>query len=191
MKDKIIRRYDQELLGAPLWCTTQQEEGLWIQGVNVMVLQRRVFVCTSELALDESLDHQHMGAVYHRGSSQIVSTSESHGGNLIILRYNRSSWRVGLLQCSYSLKGARQVRGQSRRQDFRGVIDPLLSWRESIGRKRVQGGGECKDKLQVPRHGRRAKAKKLHKTDVDELLIKIAESAGLWVDTGVLDQGTK
>ncbi|RRT33303.1 hypothetical protein B296_00043506 [Ensete ventricosum] len=28
--------------------------------------------------------------------------------------YDRSSWRVELLQCSYSLKGARQVRGQSR-----------------------------------------------------------------------------
>ncbi|RZS27619.1 hypothetical protein BHM03_00061128, partial [Ensete ventricosum] len=35
-------------------------------------------------------------------------------GDLIILRYDRSSWRVGLLQCSHSLKGARQVRGQSR-----------------------------------------------------------------------------
>ncbi|RWW62505.1 hypothetical protein BHE74_00030358, partial [Ensete ventricosum] len=64
--------------------------------------------------LDESLGRQHMGAVYHRGSSQIASTSESHGGDLIILRYDRSSWRVGLLQCSHSLKGARQVRGQSR-----------------------------------------------------------------------------
>ncbi|RWV84831.1 hypothetical protein GW17_00053427 [Ensete ventricosum] len=38
-----------------------------------------------------------------------------------------------------------------RRQDFRGVIDPLLSWRESISHKRDQGGGECKGKLQVPR----------------------------------------
>ncbi|RWW70365.1 hypothetical protein BHE74_00021949, partial [Ensete ventricosum] len=28
--------------------------------------------------------------------------------------YDRSSWRVGLLQCSHSLKGAQQVRGQSR-----------------------------------------------------------------------------
>ncbi|RRT51595.1 hypothetical protein B296_00031498 [Ensete ventricosum] len=55
-----------------------------------------------------------MGAMYHRGSSQIVSTSESHGGDLIIQRYDRNSWRVGLLQCSHSLKGARQVRGQSR-----------------------------------------------------------------------------
>ncbi|KAJ8512088.1 hypothetical protein OPV22_002522 [Ensete ventricosum] len=68
------------------------------------------------------------------------------------------------------------------RRDFRGVIDPLLSWRESIGRKRGRGGGECKDKLQVPRHGRRAEAKKLHKTDVEGLLIKIAESEGLRVD---------
>ncbi|RRT32645.1 hypothetical protein B296_00032291 [Ensete ventricosum] len=106
VRDKIMQRYDQELLGVPLWCTTQQKEGLWIQGANVMVLQRRVFVCTSELALDESLSHQHMGvvyhrgrspnenlgyqymrAVYHRGSSQIVSTNESHGGDMIILRW--------------------------------------------------------------------------------------------------------
>ncbi|RWW55863.1 hypothetical protein BHE74_00037464 [Ensete ventricosum] len=69
VRDRIMRRYDQELLGAPLWCTPQQEEGLWIQGVNVMVPQRRVFVCASELALDESLGQQHMRAVYHRGRS--------------------------------------------------------------------------------------------------------------------------
>ncbi|RZS11753.1 hypothetical protein BHM03_00043118 [Ensete ventricosum] len=93
----------------------QQQEGLSIQGVNVKVPQRRVFrVYASKLASDKSLGHQHMGAVYHRGSSQIASTSESHGGDLIILRYDRSSWRVGLLQCSHSLKGAGQVRGQSR-----------------------------------------------------------------------------
>ncbi|RWW17246.1 hypothetical protein GW17_00018836 [Ensete ventricosum] len=80
-----------------------------------MVPHRRVFhVYASKLASDESLGHQHIGAVYHRGSSQIAGTSESHGGDLIILRYDRSSWRVGLFQCSYSLKGARQVRGQSR-----------------------------------------------------------------------------
>ncbi|RWV90771.1 hypothetical protein GW17_00047000 [Ensete ventricosum] len=41
-------------------------------------------VCTSKLASDESLGHQHMGAVYHRGRSQIASTSESHRGDLII-----------------------------------------------------------------------------------------------------------
>ncbi|RRT83395.1 hypothetical protein B296_00010363 [Ensete ventricosum] len=54
-----------------------------------------------------------------------------------------------------------------------------------------RGGEECKDKLQVLRQGERTKAKKLHKTDVDGLLIKIAESGGLRVDAGVLDQGTK
>ncbi|RRT32138.1 hypothetical protein B296_00019366 [Ensete ventricosum] len=80
VRDRIMRRYDQELLGAPLWCTTQQEEGLWIQGVNAIVPQRWVFVCASELALDESLSHRHMGVVYHRGRSPSASTSESHGG---------------------------------------------------------------------------------------------------------------
>ncbi|RWV85378.1 hypothetical protein GW17_00052835 [Ensete ventricosum] len=157
-----------------------------------MVPQRRVFrVCASKLASDESLGHKHIRAMYHLGRSQIVSTSESHGGDLIIQRYDRSDWRVGLLQCSHSLKGARQVRGQSRRQDFRGVIYPLLSWRESIGRKRGLGGGECKGKLQVPRQGGRAEAKELHKIGIDGLLIKIAEREGLRVDAGVLDQGTK
>ncbi|RWW58729.1 hypothetical protein BHE74_00034370 [Ensete ventricosum] len=47
-------------------------------------------------------------------------------------RYDQSGWRVGLLQSSYSLNGARQVRGQGRRWDFCGVTDPLLSWRESV-----------------------------------------------------------
>ncbi|RWW49915.1 hypothetical protein BHE74_00043862 [Ensete ventricosum] len=47
-----------------------------------------------------------MRAVYHRGRSQIVSTSESYGGDLIIQRYDWSGWRVELLQCSHSLKGA-------------------------------------------------------------------------------------
>ncbi|RZS23237.1 hypothetical protein BHM03_00056133 [Ensete ventricosum] len=80
-----------------------------------MVPQRRVFrVCALNLASDESLGHQHMGTVYHRGRSQIASTSESHGGDLIIQRYDRSDWRVGLFQCLYSLKGAWQIRGQSR-----------------------------------------------------------------------------
>ncbi|RWV77007.1 hypothetical protein GW17_00062226 [Ensete ventricosum] len=74
VRDKFIRRYEKKLVGAPLCCTTQQEEGLWIQGVNAMVPQRRVFVCVSELALDESLGHQHMRVVYHRGRSPSAST---------------------------------------------------------------------------------------------------------------------
>ncbi|RWV83347.1 hypothetical protein GW17_00055052 [Ensete ventricosum] len=78
-----------------------------------------------------------------------------------------------------------------KRQGFRGVIDPLLSWRESVGHKRGRGGGECRGKLQVPRQGGRPEAEEFHKTSVDELLIKIAESQGLQVDAGVLDQGTK
>ncbi|RZS26145.1 hypothetical protein BHM03_00059451 [Ensete ventricosum] len=34
--------------------------------------------------------------------------------DLIIQRYDRCGWRVGLLQCSHSLKGARHVIGQGR-----------------------------------------------------------------------------
>ncbi|RWW81148.1 hypothetical protein BHE74_00010486 [Ensete ventricosum] len=77
------------------------------------------------------------------------------------------------------------------RRDFRGVLDPLLSWRESVGRKMGQGGGECKGKLQAPRQGRRAEAKELHKTSVDGLLIKIIESEGLQIDAELLDQERK
>ncbi|RWV81517.1 hypothetical protein GW17_00057053 [Ensete ventricosum] len=42
--------------------------------------QRRVFVCASELALDESHSHQRIGPVYHRGRSPSTSTKESQGG---------------------------------------------------------------------------------------------------------------
>ncbi|RRT31396.1 hypothetical protein B296_00058219 [Ensete ventricosum] len=60
---------------------------------------RRVFrMCISKLASDESLGHQHMGAVYHQERSQITSTSESHGGDLIIqspaTRWQRPCMRV-------------------------------------------------------------------------------------------------
>ncbi|RRT57067.1 hypothetical protein B296_00011748 [Ensete ventricosum] len=90
-------------------------------------------------------------AIYHRGRSHIVSTSESHEGDLIIQRYDWSNWRVGLLQCLYLLKGARHVEDKveqrivgplagsamiSQRWDFREVIDFLLSLRESVRRKR-------------------------------------------------------
>ncbi|RWW12109.1 hypothetical protein BHE74_00015460 [Ensete ventricosum] len=61
------------------------------------------------------------------------------------------------------------------KRDLRGVIDPLLSWRESVGRERGRGGEECKGKLQVSGQGRRAEAKELYKTGVNERLIKIAE----------------
>ncbi|RRT83290.1 hypothetical protein B296_00001342 [Ensete ventricosum] len=77
------------------------------------------------------------------------------------------------------------------RWDFRGVIDPLLSWRKSIGHKRGRGDRECRGKLQVLRQGGRAEAKELHKIGVDRLLVKIAESKGLQVDVGVLYQRTK
>ncbi|RZS01134.1 hypothetical protein BHM03_00030964 [Ensete ventricosum] len=52
-------------------------------------------VCASKLASDERLGHQHMGAVYHRGRSQIVSTSESHGGGLDHIKRTRSKLLVG------------------------------------------------------------------------------------------------
>ncbi|RWW61873.1 hypothetical protein BHE74_00031029 [Ensete ventricosum] len=42
--------------------------------------KRWVFMCASELALDESLSHQYMGVVYYPGRSPNVSTNESYGG---------------------------------------------------------------------------------------------------------------
>ncbi|RZS06499.1 hypothetical protein BHM03_00037173 [Ensete ventricosum] len=57
--------------------------------------------------------------------------------------------------------------------------------------KRDRRDGKCRGKVQVPRQGRWTEAKELHKTDVDGLLIKIAETEGLRVDAGALDQGTK
>ncbi|RRT32582.1 hypothetical protein B296_00055622 [Ensete ventricosum] len=76
---------------------------------------RQVFrVCASNLASDESLGYRHMRDVYHQGRILTASTKESHGGDLIIQRYDQSDLRVGLLQCLYSLKRARQVRGQGR-----------------------------------------------------------------------------
>ncbi|RWW15549.1 hypothetical protein GW17_00020605 [Ensete ventricosum] len=93
-----------------------------------MVPQRRVFrVCTSNLASDESVGYQHIGgAVYHRGRILSASTSASRGRDLIIQRYDRSDWRVGLLQCSHPLKGARQVRGQGRvvERDEKATMSP-------------------------------------------------------------------
>ncbi|RZS23855.1 hypothetical protein BHM03_00056855 [Ensete ventricosum] len=97
MRDRIMQRYDQELLGALLWCTTQQEEGLWIQGVNAMVPQRRVFVCASKLALDESLSHRYkatdsraMGLAapwYRRGETSVESSIPCfHGGRALVVK---------------------------------------------------------------------------------------------------------
>ncbi|RWW00807.1 hypothetical protein GW17_00036199 [Ensete ventricosum] len=54
-------------------------------------------------------------------------------GDLIIQRYNRSDWRVGLLKCLHSLKSARQVRGQGRRGS--------ATQKQSIGQKGCGLGG--------------------------------------------------
>ncbi|RWW87643.1 hypothetical protein BHE74_00003519 [Ensete ventricosum] len=115
-----------------------------------------------------------MGAMYHQGRSLIASTSESHRGDLIIQGMIRA---VGELDCfSAHIRLREPSKSEDKAEwDFRGVIDPLLSWRESIGRKRGRRVGEYKGKLQVLRQGGRAEDKELHKTGVDGLLIKIAE----------------
>ncbi|RRT83360.1 hypothetical protein B296_00017838 [Ensete ventricosum] len=77
------------------------------------------------------------------------------------------------------------------RRDFHGVIDPLLEWMESISCERGRGGEEWRGKLQVPGQGKKAEKKKLHKTGINGILIKIAESGELRVNARVLDQGMK
>ncbi|RWV83925.1 hypothetical protein GW17_00054403 [Ensete ventricosum] len=56
---------------------------------------------------------------------------------------------------------------------------------------RGRGGGECRGKLQIPRHGGKTEVMKLYKTGVDKFLIKIAENERLRVDAGMLNQETK
>ncbi|RWV96908.1 hypothetical protein GW17_00040337 [Ensete ventricosum] len=81
MGDLIMRRYNQGLLGAPLRRTTQRQEGLWIQGVNVMAPQRRVFrMCASNLASDEKPWSSTYEDCVPQRRIQIASTSNSHGG---------------------------------------------------------------------------------------------------------------
>ncbi|RZR74041.1 hypothetical protein BHM03_00031477 [Ensete ventricosum] len=148
-----------------------------------MVLHRWIFcVCASKLTSDKSLGYQHMRAVYHRGRSQIVSTSESHGGDLIIQRCKATDSRaMGLATPWYRRCGTSVESSIPCSHGGRALV--------------VKGAEEVENaktnKLLVPRQGGRAEAKELHKTGVDELFIKIAESEGLWVDAGVLDQGTK
>ncbi|RWV77275.1 hypothetical protein GW17_00061916, partial [Ensete ventricosum] len=56
---------------------------------------RLVFrVCASKLASDESLGRQHMGAVYHQGSSQIASTSEEATTSPVGLSYPKTKRRL-------------------------------------------------------------------------------------------------
>ncbi|RZR99689.1 hypothetical protein BHM03_00029277 [Ensete ventricosum] len=66
-------------------------------------------MCASKLALDESLSRQHMGAVYHRGRSQIASTSESHGGDLIIQRCKETDSRAMGLAALWYRRGGTSV----------------------------------------------------------------------------------
>ncbi|RRT31147.1 hypothetical protein B296_00056343 [Ensete ventricosum] len=52
----------------------------------------------------------------------------------------------------------------------------------------VKGVEEVENTKTNSKYQDKAETKKLHKTDVDGLLIKIAKSEGLPVDAGVLDQ---
>ncbi|RRT35077.1 hypothetical protein B296_00021295 [Ensete ventricosum] len=75
-----------------------------------MVPQRWVFrVCALKLALDESLGHQHMRVVYYHERSQIASTSESHGGDLIIQRCKATDSRAMGLTAPWYRRGGTSV----------------------------------------------------------------------------------
>ncbi|RZS26769.1 hypothetical protein BHM03_00060160 [Ensete ventricosum] len=78
-----------------------------------VIVRRQVFrVCASKLASDESLGHQHMRAVYHRGRSQIASTSESYGEDLIIQSPTSQRTRPKLLGGHNGVEaGGRKGRG--------------------------------------------------------------------------------
>ncbi|RZS16289.1 hypothetical protein BHM03_00048261 [Ensete ventricosum] len=202
VRDKIMRRYDQELLGAPLWCTTQQE-GLWIQGVNVVVPQRRVFVCASKLALDESLSHQHMGAMYHRGRSPSASTNESHRGDGIMWmirscwelhfdkQYNGKDYRFKECETTDSRVMGLAVLWYRRGGTFVEASIPCSYGGRVLVAKGVEEVENAKANSKYQDRAERQEARELHKTSVNELLIKIVENEGLRVDAGVLDQGTK
>ncbi|RWW85106.1 hypothetical protein BHE74_00006246 [Ensete ventricosum] len=55
----------------------------------------------------------------------------------------------------------------------------------------MKGAEEVENAEANSKYQDRAEAKELHKTSVNGLLIKILKNEGLWVDVGVLDQGTK
>ncbi|RWW60498.1 hypothetical protein BHE74_00032523 [Ensete ventricosum] len=103
MRDKIMWRYDQELLGAPLWCTTQQEEGLWIPGVNAMhrlerrwtrrsttVPQRLIYRSRRKGCRCKSTDSRAMGLAapwYQRGRTSMESSIPcSHGRRALVVK---------------------------------------------------------------------------------------------------------
>ncbi|RRT55612.1 hypothetical protein B296_00017088 [Ensete ventricosum] len=122
VRDKIMRRYDQELLGAPLWCTTQQEEGLWIQGCHAA---GELDCFSAHIRLrepDKSKDE----------AEKEVDSEEHHSVAEADLPIVKEGMQMqGNEKYVYEL-GNTMV---SQRRDFHGVINPLLSWRESIGRK--------------------------------------------------------
>ncbi|RZS03602.1 hypothetical protein BHM03_00033784 [Ensete ventricosum] len=96
----------------------QRKEGLWIQGVNAMVPQRRVFcVYATKLASDESLGHQHMGAVYHRGRSMIVVAGEldCFSAHICLREPGKSEDKVDLVGLNYPKVKRRLKRRWTRR----------------------------------------------------------------------------
>ncbi|RWW45004.1 hypothetical protein BHE74_00049198 [Ensete ventricosum] len=223
VRDKIIRRYDHELLGALLWYTTQQEEVLWIQGVNVMAPQRRVFVCASELTLDENLALviSIWGLCMIRAAGELDCFSahirlrepgkSEDKADPVGLSYPKAKRRLERMWTRRSTPVPQRRIYRSRRKGCRckstnsramGLAAPWYrrggtSMESSIpcshgGRALViKGVEELENAKANSKYQDRVEAKKLHKTDIEGLLIKIAESEGLRVGTGVLDQGTK
>ncbi|RWV87792.1 hypothetical protein GW17_00050180 [Ensete ventricosum] len=134
-----------------------------------------------------------MGAVYHRGRSpsMIGAAGElDYFGAYIRLREPdksedkieckaTDSWVMGLAAPWYR-RGGTSVESSI----------PCSHGGRALVVKEAEEVENAKAKSKY-QDSKRAKAKELRKTDVDGLLIKIAESEGLRVDAGVLNQETK
>ncbi|RRT76211.1 hypothetical protein B296_00012656 [Ensete ventricosum] len=128
-----------------------------------VVVRRRVFrVCASKLASNESLGYQHRGVVYHQERSQIASTYESHGGDLIIKRCKATDSRAMGLVAPWYRRGGTSMESS---------IPCSHGGRAFV----VKGAKEVENAKANSKYQDRAKAKELHKTGVDGLLIKITD----------------
>ncbi|RWV83571.1 hypothetical protein GW17_00054797 [Ensete ventricosum] len=195
------------------------EEYVIVLSFELLRTMTRVFhVCASKLAPNENLGHQHIGVVYHRGRSQIASTSESHGGDLIIQRWSKGARKLRRVrrgsatqkakcrlerrwtQRSATVPQRRIYRSQRKGHRCKAMDNRAMGLAPSWYRKGgtsvessipcshgwralvVKGAEEVENAEANSKYRGKAEAKELHKTGVDGLFIKIAESEGLQVD---------
>ncbi|RWW03090.1 hypothetical protein BHE74_00014079 [Ensete ventricosum] len=124
-----LRRADIQVWHSKEWST------LYARGTMRTSKRRRmwVFVCSSELVLDESLSHQHMGAVYNRGSSSTAGELDYFSAYIRLREPDKSEDKanhrsLALIEGEYR-KGAEevenaeelQVLGLDRRAEAKGL----------------------------------------------------------------------